>query len=254
MAHRFSFGTLWLVGASSGIGRATALALARAGVTVIASARRQEELAALATEGPAGKIIPIAMDAADPASIAAALAEARVRTGGIDALLYAAATWTPETENMVSVAAVRHVFDVNLFGCLAVIEALLPQMRQARRGRIAIVSSVAGFRGLPRALAYGASKAALTHIAETLRLQLHGDNIVVQAVHPGFVRTPLTDKNDFKMPFLMEADEAAARIVAGMASDRFEITFPRRFTWLLKLLGLLPDACYFPLVRRATRG
>lgn len=248
------FQTLWLVGASSGIGRETALAFARAGVTVIASARRQGELAALAAEGPVGKIIPLAMDVADPASIAAALATARERAGAIEALLYAAATWTPETESAVSVAAVRHVFEVNLFGCLAVIEAVLPQMQQARRGRIAIVSSVAGFRGLPRALAYGASKAALTHIAETLRLQLHKDHIVVQAIHPGFVRTPLTDKNDFTMPFLMEADQATARIVAGMATDRFEITFPRRFTWMLKLLGLLPDAAYFPLVRRATRG
>lgn len=244
--------TLWLIGASTGIGRETALQLARAGVTVVASARSAGKLASLAEEAPPGRIVPLACDAADPESLKAAYAAAKAVAGPIEALLFAAATWTPETEQAVALAPVRHVFEVNFFGCLAAIEAVTPDMMVAGRGRIAVISSVAGFRGLPRALAYGSSKAAMTHMAETLRLQLRRHGIIVQVVHPGFVRTPLTDKNDFPMPFLMEPDQAAARIVAGLQSDRFEITFPRRFTMLLKLLRCLPYAWYFPAVRRAT--
>lgn len=244
--------TLWLIGASTGIGRDTALQLARAGVTVVASARSADKLESLAREAPPGRIVPVACDAGDPASLNAAYAAAKAAVGDIEALLFAAATWTPETEQLIATQPVRHVFEVNFFGCLAAIEAVAPDMMAARRGRIAIISSVAGFRGLPRALAYGASKAAMTHMAETLRLQLHRHGVIVQAIHPGFVRTPLTDKNDFPMPFLMEPDRAAARIVAGLRSDRFEITFPRRFTMLLKLLRCLPYAWYFPAVRRAT--
>ncbi len=244
--------TLWLIGASTGIGRDTALQLARAGVTVVASARNADKLQALAAEAPAGRIVPVACDVSDPEKLRAAYAQAKAAVGEIEALLFAAATWTPETEQLVALAPVRHVFEVNFFGCLAAIEIVVPDMMAAKRGRIAVISSVAGFRGLPRALAYGASKAALTHMAETLRLQLQPHGIVVQTIHPGFVRTPLTDKNDFAMPFLMEPDAAAARIVKGLQSARFEITFPRRFTALLNLLRCLPYGWYFPLVRRAT--
>lgn len=244
--------TLWLIGASTGIGRETALQLARAGVTVVASARNADKLESLAGEAPPGRIVPLTCDAADPESLKAAYAAAKAAAGPIEALLFAAATWTPETEYLVALDPVRDVFAVNFFGCLAAIEAVAPDMMAAGRGRIAVISSVAGFRGLPRALAYGSSKAAMTHMAETLRLQLRRHGVTVQVVHPGFVRTPLTDKNDFPMPFLMEPEKAAARIVSGLQSDRFEITFPRRFTMLLKLLRCLPYAWYFPAVRRAT--
>ncbi|HEY4547926.1 MAG TPA: SDR family NAD(P)-dependent oxidoreductase, partial [Pedomonas sp.] len=126
--------------------------------------------------------------------------------------------------------------------------------RSRRSGRVAIISSVAGFRGLPRALAYGASKAALTHIAEALWFECRRDGVTVQVIHPGFVKTPLTDKNDFPMPCLMQVENAARRIVAGMQRGQFEITFPRRFTVLLKLLRILPYRLYLPMVARATRN
>ena len=248
------FKSIWIVGASSGIGRHTALAMARAGVTVIASARSADDLNALADEGPPGGIIPIPFDATDPEAAQAAFRLVKQSVGELDALLYGAATWAPDEERLVSREAVEKVYRVNILGCLNVLELVVPHMQERRTGRIAVISSVAGFRGLPRALAYGSSKAALTHMCETLRLQLASDNIIVQAVHPGFVRTPLTDKNDFPMPFLMEPDDAAQRIVDGMSRDGFEITFPRRFTWMLKLLRCLPYALYFALVGRATQG
>jgi short-subunit dehydrogenase len=126
-------------------------------------------------------------------------------------------------------------------------------MKARASGRIVLVSSVAGYRGLPRAAAYGASKAALTHLGEALRLSLAPDNITVQVVNPGFVATPLTAKNDFPMPFLMPAEDAAQRILKGLAGSAFEITFPRRFTYFLKLLRILPYGLYFRVLAWATR-
>jgi NAD(P)-dependent dehydrogenase (short-subunit alcohol dehydrogenase family) len=248
-----TFKTLWIVGASTGIGRDTALAFARAGVQVAASARTAAQLQALVAEG-GGNIAAFPLDVADSTAVARVAQEVRAHLGEIDALLFAAATWNNDRESQAKVSAIAPVFDINIYGVLRVLEALLPRMKERRFGRITLISSVAGFRGLPRAMAYGASKAALTHIAECLRFECAPFGIVVQTVHPGFVKTPLTDKNDFKMPFLMSAEAAAQRLVAGMARDSFEITFPRRFTYLLKLLRLLPYRLYFWLVGRATSG
>jgi NAD(P)-dependent dehydrogenase (short-subunit alcohol dehydrogenase family) len=245
------FKTLWIVGASTGIGRDTALAFARAGVKVAASARRPELLDALVAEG-GGNITGFPLDVGNSEEVAQVAAAVRTHLGEIDAMLFAAATWNNDKTSQAKVAAISPVFEVNVFGALRVIEAILPGMKDRQKGRIVLISSVAGFRGLPRAMAYGASKAALTHIAEGLFFECQPLGITVQVVHPGFVKTPLTDKNDFKMPFLMSAEAAAARLVAGMSHDGFEITFPRRFTYLLKLLRLLPYRLYFALVGRAT--
>jgi NAD(P)-dependent dehydrogenase (short-subunit alcohol dehydrogenase family) len=248
-----AFKTIWIVGASSGIGRDTALALARSGVKVAASARSAAALATLVAEGD-GYITAFPLDVAMADAVTQVATQVRAHLGEIDAVLYAAATWNNDTHSQASVAAVAPVFEINIFGALRVIEAVLPQMKARRQGRITLISSVAGFRGLPRALAYGASKAALTHIAEALYFECAPFDVVVQVVHPGFVKTPLTDKNDFQMPFLMSAPDAAKRMVAGMQRDGFEITYPRRFTYMLKLLRLLPYALYFWLVGRATKN
>jgi len=260
MAH--SFTSIWIVGASTGIGRATALEFAKAGVTVFASARRAQLLEELAAEAEAealqgpgpGRIIPVPVDAADREAMLAAFARIEAEHGAPGALLFAAAMPMPAERGSQAVAPViAPVFDLNVYGCLHMLEAALPALRVRRAGRVAIISSVAGFRGLPRGLAYGASKAALTHIAEALWFECARDGIAVQVIHPGFVKTPLTDKNSHPMPFLVQADEAARRIVRGMERGGFEITFPRRFTWFLKLLRLLPYGLYFRLVARATR-
>jgi len=249
------FASIWIIGASSGIGRACALAFARTGVRVVASSRSAEALQRLAAEGPAGMIVPLALDATDgDACTAVHTAATRLLGHAPEALLYAAAIPSGERNDAVTAAALRAVFDVNVMGAIHALAVALPAMQAAGRGHVALISSVAGFRGLPQALAYGASKAALTHVAEALRFDCAPRGIRVQVIHPGFVRTPLTAKNRFPMPFLMEPDAAARRIVDGMARTAFEITFPRRFTWGLKLLRCLPYGLYFRLVGRATRG
>jgi NAD(P)-dependent dehydrogenase (short-subunit alcohol dehydrogenase family) len=247
------FKTIWIVGASTGIGRTTALAFARAGCQVAASARSADQLAGLVVEGQ-GQIYAYPLDSTNRDAVIAAQAKITADIGIIDAVLYCAATWSNDANSQATAAIVRPVFEVNIFGALNVIEAVLPAMKSRRSGRLALISSVAGFRGLPRALAYGSSKAALTHIAEALKYECDEYNIALQVIHPGFVKTPLTDKNDFNMPFLMESAAAADRIVQGMSGNSFEITFPRRFTWSLKLLRALPYVLYFALIKRATKG
>jgi NAD(P)-dependent dehydrogenase (short-subunit alcohol dehydrogenase family) len=246
------FRTIWIIGASTGIGRECALACAREGVTVIASARSLAGLENLAALAP-GQIHPVVCDVADAASVRAARTAVAALVGLPDALLFAAATWTNAPGLNATAEAVAPVLEVNVLGALRIIDSVLPDMCSRGSGRLVLISSVAGFRGLPRGLAYGCSKAALTHIAECLRLAC-APTVTIQCVHPGFVKTPLTDSNDFTMPFLMTAPDAAQRILAGMRGDSFEITFPRRFTWLLKLFRMLPYALYFPLVRRLTSG
>ena len=142
--------------------------------------------------------------------------------------------------------------EINLLGVANCLEPAMKAMIERRRGRIAIVSSVAGYRGLPTSAYYGATKAALINLAESLRFDLVKHGVRLQLIDPGFVRTPLTDKNEFKMPFLMEVEDAARRLVGGLESEHFEVTFPKRFTWILKGLRCLPYALYFPLVTRAT--
>jgi NAD(P)-dependent dehydrogenase (short-subunit alcohol dehydrogenase family) len=249
------FRSIWIIGASTGIGRAAALAFARSGVTVLASARGADGLASLAAEAPTGTVIPYPLDVTNRDAVLAAVPALETQLGHpLEAMLFCAATWSNDPDSQAKDSAVRPVFEVNIFGCLHALEAVLPGMKARRKGNVALISSVAGFRGLPRALAYGSSKAAMTHMAEALWFECAQANVTMQVIHPGFVRTPLTDKNDFKMPFLMEAEAAARRIVRGMASGGFEITFPRRFTFMLKLLRMLPYSVYFSLVGRATKG
>jgi short-subunit dehydrogenase len=141
---------------------------------------------------------------------------------------------------------------VNLIGTANALAAVMPSMIARSRGQIAIVSSVAGYRGLPRAIAYSATKAALIAMAESLKFDLDRAGVMVNVVNPGFVKTPLTDRNDFPMPFLMRVEDASRRIVEGLASGRFEVCFPRRFAYILKAMRLVPYALYFPLVGRTT--
>jgi short-subunit dehydrogenase len=147
----------------------------------------------------------------------------------------------------------RKLLDVNVMGAVNGLEAVLPAMRARGRGRIAVVASLSGYRGLPSAAAYGLTKAGLINMCEALRPELELDGVVLQVVNPGFVKTPLTDKNDFEMPFLMELEEAAEAFYRGLQTDRFEIVFPRRFAYILKLLQRLPYALYFPIMRKIAR-
>lgn len=241
---------VWLTGASSGIGRALALELARHGDVVCASARGADDLAALAAESKNIQAYPV--DVGDSAAVAATAAAIAAAEGPIDVAIMNAGIHRPVPPDTFDPAVFRQLFEVNVLGVVNGIAAVLPAMRARRAGTIVVVSSVAGYRGLPTAAAYGATKAALINLAEALKLDVDRDGIDVRLVCPGFVKTPATDRNPFPMPFLIPAETAARRIRQGLAGRGFEITFPRRFTWQLKLMQMLPYGLYFRLVHRFT--
>jgi NAD(P)-dependent dehydrogenase (short-subunit alcohol dehydrogenase family) len=247
--------TIWITGASSGIGRALALRLARDGHRVAASARGAGARAELRDEARAtgGAIHAYPLDVTDRPAAASALAGIERELGPIEIAVLAAGTHQPVSAETFEAAGLARLVAVNLLGVGNCLEPLMSAMIARGRGRIAIVSSVAGYRGLPSAAYYGATKAALINLAEALKFDLDRHGVTLQLVDPGFVRTPLTARNEFTMPFLIPAEEAAERIASGLRGSSFEITFPRRFTYLLKLLRCLPYRLYFPLMARATR-
>jgi NAD(P)-dependent dehydrogenase (short-subunit alcohol dehydrogenase family) len=246
---------VWITGASSGLGRALALRFARAGAQVAASARNEEALTELAAEAEAlpGRIDARPLDVTDAAAFRAAAEEIEREIGPVDALVLNAGTHIPLGAAELTSDSFRKLLDVNVMGAVNGLEAVLPAMRARGRGRIAVVASLSGYRGLPSAAAYGLTKAGLINMCEALRPELELDGVVLQVVNPGFVKTPLTDKNDFEMPFLMELEEAAEAFYRGLQTDRFEIVFPRRFAYILKLLQRLPYALYFPIMRKIAR-
>ena len=273
---------VWIVGASSGIGEALALALARRGARLALSARGRERLEAVCaacdaaagagpTAGDAGALANAAVEPAHraespaPAGVfalaldlsrAGEIERARDRLlaawGGIDLVVFNAGTYRPLRAWELTAEAVRETLETNLVGTMSGTAAVLPTLLAQGRGAIALVGSVAGYGGLPKALVYGPSKAALINFAEVLHLDLSPRGIGVFLIDPGFVATPLTAQNDFAMPALQTPEQAAAAIVDGFACGDFEIHFPKRFTRALKLLQLLPRPLYFALIRRAT--
>ena len=243
---------VWIVGASTGIGAALATHLARAGARLALSARSQDKLEALAAGMPGALVLPL--DVRDAQALADAYAAIVAQWGGADVTLFNAGTYAPMRADAFDLAHMDHHFAVNYHGVTNGLAAILPDyVRRAREHPvIGIVSSVAGFRGLPLALAYGPSKAALINLAETLYLDLSPTGIAVTLINPGFVDTPLTQQNDFKMPALISADQAAQEIVKGFAAGEFEIHFPKRFTRWLKAMQLLPYGAYFGAIRKST--
>lgn len=242
---------VWIIGASSGIGAALASALLAQGAQVALSSRGVSGLARVAAgHGAAALVLPL--DVTDAAAAAPALRQVVSAWGGIDLVVWCAGSHHPVRAWELDAADARRLVDVNLNGVINGLPAVVARLLQQNAGGIAIVSSIAGYGGLPTALVYGATKAALINLAETLYLDLAPRGIAVYLINPGFVKTPLTDKNTFRMPALISADEAAREIIAGFARGSFEIHFPRRFTLWLKLLRLLPYRWYFALVRRGT--
>lgn len=248
-----SDGVVWITGASSGIGAEVAIRLAAAGFTVAATARREEKLQALAdrANGP-GRIVPVPGDVTDGDQMAEVVDRIERDLGPIALAVLNAGVYLP----VVSGRLDREVFDktmsVNVSGTMNALAPVANRMQEHGRGQIAIVASVAGYFGLPTAAAYGASKAALINLAEALKFDFDNQGLTIQIIAPGFVDTPATADNPFPMPFLMEVDKAANRIVKGLKSGRFEVTFPRRFTYGLKIVRLLPYSLFFPVVARFT--
>tara|TARA_R110002124_G_scaffold100107_4_gene246571 strand:- start:2512 stop:3306 length:795 start_codon:yes stop_codon:yes gene_type:complete len=249
-----SDGIAWITGASSGLGYHVAKRLVAVGWTVAATARSADELETLAAEcaGMPGRVVPAAGDVTDQAAMGKIAENLIAKHGGIALLILNAGIYLPLRASELKLEDFDKSFAVNLNGVTNCLVPCLDHMRASNRGQIAITSSVAGFGGLPTSAAYGATKAGLTNMAESLKFDLDLLNIHIQIVHPGFVDTPATQSNPFPMPFLMEVDDAADRFVKGLKSGRFEITFPKRFTYGLKFLNLLPYPLYFWLLNRAT--
>ncbi len=241
--------SVWVVGASSGIGEATASALHALGAKVTVSARNAAALDAFATRHPGSRALPL--DAADPAAVQAA-ARTLLAAGPLDCVIYCAGHYNAMRAFALDVPDMERHMQVNYTGALYVLQAVLPALIAQGHGHISLVGSVAGYRGLPNSLAYGPTKAALINLAETLYLDVRGRGIGVSLISPGFVQTPLTANNAFAMPALITPAQAAQAMVKGWAQGRFEIHFPKRFTLWMQLLRLLPDRLFFALVKRAT--
>lgn len=239
---------VWLVGASTGIGAALARELARRGARLALSARSADKLAALAI--PGALLLPC--DATDAVGLAGARRQVVATLGGVDLVVYLAGDYVPMRADTFDLAIAERVVAVNFNGALRLADAVLADLQPG--GGIAFVASVAGYRGLPKALCYGPGKAALIHFAECLHLDLAPQGVGVWAINPGFVATPLTAQNDFRMPALLTAEQAATAMIDGFGEGRFEIHFPKRFTRLMKLFAVLPYRWYFPLIRRFTGG
>ncbi len=247
---------VWLVGASTGIGRATASQLHRLGARVTLSARSADALDSFVAEHPGAQAL--ALDATDRGAVQAAADTLWQQHGRIDLVMYCAGHYRAMRADAFDLDDALQHQRVNYAGALHLLGACLPGLiRQAdasQPAHLSLVASVAGYRGLPNALAYGPTKAALINLAEVLFMDLSTRGVGVSLVNPGFVETPLTAQNRFHMPALISPAAAAQAILQGWAAGEFEIHFPKRFTRFLKALRALPDALYFAGVRRAVRA
>jgi short-subunit dehydrogenase len=243
MTRPLPWKTAWITGASSGIGRQVAIDLARAGVRVAVSARSADKLDALALSQPGVTAYPL--DVTDLAAVREVAARIAADLGSIDLALLNAGVWHPMGACDLDVARVAQSMAVNFQGIVNALDPLVPMMTARGSGRLALVASVAGYRGLPRSVAYGPSKAAVIALAETLHPDLARKGVGVSIVNPGFVDTPMTAVNTFPMPFIVPVEEAARRVVSGLAKGKFEIAFPWQMVAMLKLARILPYRIFF---------
>ncbi len=227
--------TYWLIGASEGLGRALAMQLGEEGANLILSARNEARLNELQRELQNARVVQL--DVTD----LQAVRDATFEIGKIDGLIYCVGAYDPmKAADWNSEIALR-ICDINFGGALRVLGETVPKMVQDGEGDITLIGSLAGYRGLPAAIAYGASKAALISLAETMRHDLRNTGVTVRIVNPGFIKTRLTDKNSFSMPQLMRPEEAASKVLRAMRSKRFRTDFPVPFAWLFKFMKFLPD-------------
>ena len=232
----------WLVGASEGLGAALAHQLACAGVEVIISARSQDKLNALVSELP-GNVSSQVVDVSDRASVEVA-AQA---VGDVDGVVFLAGVYWPMTSQNWDASRAEAMADINFTGAIRVMGSVMPMMQDRGSGHLVITGSLSGFRGLPGAIGYAASKAGTMALAESMYADLRGGGIDVQLANPGFIKTRLTEKNNFNMPFIMEPVEAAHEMFELMNSDRFKKSFPRAFSWVFRLSQFMPDWMYYRL-------
>jgi len=243
---------IWITGASSGIGRALALKFAKEGWQVAASARRENLLNEISELNK--NITPFPLDVTDKEKCDQIFEQIKSKYQNIDICFFSTGTWDPRKEKDIDIDQIKKTIKVNFFGTLNCIKAVEQYFKNRNNGHISIVSSVAGYRGLPNSTGYGASKAALNNLAESLYFDFGRHNVKVSLISPGFIKTPMTDKNQFRMPFLKTPEFAADKIYNGLINgSSFEIDFPKELTLILKLLKILPNRLYLYLIKKLTK-
>ena len=238
---------IWITGASSGIGRALAIKFASEGWQVAASARRENLLQDLNRENK--NIYPFPLDVTDIEQCKTVFKDVVKKFKDIEVSIFGTGIHDPKSEKKFNLEKIRKIMEINYFGTMNSINSVYDYYNDKKNGQISIISSVAGYRGLPAAGAYYASKSALISFAESLHFEMKRKNVRVTLVSPGFIKTPMTDQNDFPMPFIKSADYAAERIYLGLIKKKgFEIHFPKIFTFMMKIIQLLPNWLYFGII------
>ena len=244
--------TIWITGGSTGIGKALAIKFANEGWNVAISARRIGLLDELSNKYE--NISSFQLDVTDKSKCKEVFSNIKDKYESVDICFFSTGTWDPQKEKDIDVEQMEKVFRVNFFGTVNSIKAVEKYFKDKKSGVITIVSSIAGYRGLPNSTGYGPSKSALNNLAESLYFDFKRYNVRVCLVSPGFIKTPMTDKNDFKMPFLKTTEFAAEKIYDGLINKNvFEIHFPKSLTLILKILSLLPSKVYFGLIGKMTK-
>ena len=244
--------TIWITGGSTGIGKALALKFADKGWNVAISARREHLLKEISDNNENISAFPL--DVTDQNNCKEVFNQIQNKFENIDICFFSTGTWNPKKEKDIDVEQIENVFKINFFGTLNSIKAVEKYFKNKKSGTITIVSSIAGYRGLPNSTGYGPSKSALNNLAESLYFDFGKSNVRVCLVSPGFIKTPMTDKNDFKMPFLKTPEYAAEKIYEGLINkNSFEIHFPKSLTLILKILSFLPNKIYYGLIGKLTK-
>ena len=244
--------TIWITGGSTGIGKALAIKFASKGWNVAISARRENLLNEISNNEQ--NIHGFPLDVTDKQKCKEVFEEIKNKFENIDICFFSTGTWDPKKEKDIDIDQIENVFKVNFFGTLNSIKAVEEYFKNKKSGTICIVSSIAGYRGLPNSTGYGPSKSALNNLAESLYFDFKRSNVRICLVSPGFIKTPMTDKNDFKMPFLKTTEYAAEKIYDGLINkNTFEIHFPKALTITLKILSFLPSKIYFGLIGKMTK-
>ena len=244
--------TIWITGGSTGIGKALAVKFASKGWNVAISARRENLLQEISNNHE--NIHGFPLDVTDKIKCKEVFEQIKNKFENIDICFFSTGTWNPKKEKDIDIDQIEDVFKVNFFGTLNSIKAVEEYFKNKQDGIITIVSSIAGYRGLPNSTGYGPSKSALNNLAESLYFDFKRSNVRVCLVSPGFIKTPMTDKNDFKMPFLKTTEYAANKIYDGLINkNNFEIHFPKSLTLILKLFSFLPSKLYFGLIGKMTK-
>ena len=243
---------IWITGGSTGIGKALALKFARKGWKVAISARRENLLKEI--EENNRNIVSFPLNVTNKENCISIFQDIVNKLGNVDICVFSTGTWNPKKEKEIDVEQIEDVMKVNFFGTLNCIKSVEKYFKKKGNGQISIVSSIAGYRGLPNSTGYGPSKSALNNLAESLYFDFKRYGVRISIISPGFIKTPMTDKNHFKMPFLKTVDYAADKIYEGLInSKKFEIDFPKQLTLILKLFKIMPNKLYLSLVEKLTK-